>query len=76
VTGEDMTRTFERFLRAFDDDELALFARDRATARPPYWRAMQLALQVEADRRGIRLDHESRSATVPSDESGARRQPA
>ena len=71
-----MTRTFERFLRAFDDDELVLFARERAKARPPYWRALQIALRVEADRRGIRLDHESTSATVPSDESGARRQQA
>jgi hypothetical protein len=73
-----MTRTFERFLRAFDDDELARFARERAVVRPPYWRALQLALQVEADRRGLRvlLDDGSPAAGELAGEVGARREPA
>ena len=53
-----MTRAFERFLRSFSDEELTAFARDRAAVRPPYWRFMQLALQMESDRRGLRFDDE------------------
>lgn len=53
-----MTRTFERFLRSFSDEELAAFARQRAKVRPPYWRVMQVALRIEADRRGLRRDEE------------------
>lgn len=51
-----MTGTFERFLRAFSDDELAAFAQERAAVDPPYWRLMRMALRIEADRRGLRLD--------------------
>ena len=48
-----MTKTFERFLRSFSDEELEAFARDRSRLRPPYWRAMQVALRIERDRRGL-----------------------
>ena len=51
-----MTKTFERFLRSFSDEELAAFARDRGRIQPPYWKVMQLALRIEASRRGLRLD--------------------
>ena len=51
-----MTKTFERFLRSFTDEELAAFAQDRGRVRPPYWKAMRLALRVEATRRSLRLD--------------------
>ena len=70
-----MTRTFERFLRSFADDELVRFAHARAGANPPYWRVMQFALRVEADRRGIRLDHELFTTAVPTDDAPARRYP-
>ncbi len=53
-----MTKTFERFLRSFSDDELRAFARERAKVRPPYWRLMQLALRIELGRRGLRLEDE------------------
>ena len=53
-----MTKTFERFLRSFSDDELATFAQTRSKVRPPYWRAMQLALKIEASRRGFELGGE------------------
>lgn len=53
-----MTSTFERFLRALSDDELAAFARDRARVGPPYWRLLRVALRIEADRRGLALDEE------------------
>ncbi len=53
-----MTKTFERFLRSFSDEELAAFARDRGRARPPYWKVMRLALQVEADRRHLRFEED------------------
>ena len=53
-----MTRTFERFLRSFTDEELTAFAQERARIRPPYWRVMQLALRIESDRRGLRLEDE------------------
>ena len=53
-----MTHTFERFLRGFDDEDLVAFARDRGAIRPPYWKVMALALRIEADRRGLRLDDE------------------
>ena len=49
-----MTRAFERFLRSFSDDDLVTFARERGEVRPPYWRAMQVALRIEYDRRGLR----------------------
>ena len=51
-----MTRAFQRFLRAFSDDELAAFARERAAVHPPYWTVMHVALRIEAGRRGLRLD--------------------
>jgi hypothetical protein len=50
-----MTKTFERFLRSFSDEELAAFAQDRGRVQPPYWKVMRLALQVEATRRELRL---------------------
>lgn len=53
-----MTRTFERFLRSFSDEELTAFAQDRARVRPPYWKTLQLAMRIETDRRGLRLDDE------------------
>ena len=53
-----MTRTFERFLRSFTDEELTAFAQERARIRPPCWRVMQLALRIESDRRGLRLEDE------------------
>ena len=56
-----MTKAFERFLRSFSDDELAAFARDRATVRPPYWKLMRVALRIEAGRRGLRLEDDVRS---------------
>ena len=58
-----MTRTFERFLRSFNDEDLKAFAHERATLRPPYWQAMQLALRIEAGRRGLRLDDDSTGPT-------------
>lgn len=51
-----MTKTFERFLRSFSDDELIAFAQERGRVRPPYWKVLRLALQVEAGRRQLRLD--------------------
>jgi hypothetical protein len=70
-----MTKTFEHFLRSFDDDELVSFAQTRAALHPPYWRVMRLALRVEADRRGIRLDHESATGGVTTEDTVARREP-
>ena len=64
-----MTKTFERFLRSFTDDELIAFAQDRRRARPPYWKAMRLALQVEAARRRLRLDEDA-SESLPSTTPG------
>lgn len=51
-----MTKSFERFLRSFSDDELAAFAQRRARVRPPYWKAMRLALRIEATRRGLEME--------------------
>jgi hypothetical protein len=51
-----MTRTFERFLRSFSDEELSAFARERSAVRPPYWKLMRVALRIETDRRGLRRD--------------------
>ena len=51
-----MTKTFERFLRSFTDDELTLFAQERAAVHPPYWKVMRLALQIELGRRGLKLE--------------------
>lgn len=51
-----MTKSFERFLHAFSDDELVAFAQDRSLAQPPYWKVMRLALRIEATRRGLALD--------------------
>ena len=53
-----MTKTFERFLRSFTDEEFTAFAQDRARVRPPYWKVMQVALRIESDRRGLRFDDE------------------
>ena len=51
-----MTKTFERFLRSFDDEDLARFAQERERIRPPYWRFLQVALRIESDRRGLRYE--------------------
>ena len=59
-----MTKTFERFLHAFTDEELIAFALERGRARPPYWKTMQLALRIEADRRGLHLDGGPAKVTV------------
>ena len=67
-----MTKTFERFLRAFSDDELAAFAQDRAEARPPYWKTMQLALRIEASRRGLLLDNEALGLSRPAEPKSGR----
>lgn len=61
-----MTKAFERFLRSFGDEELAAFARERAAAKPPYWRLMRLALRIEADRRGLSLRLEDDETAVES----------
>ena len=53
-----MTKTFERFLRSFSDDELATFAQERERVQPPYWRFLRVALRIEADRRGLRLEED------------------
>lgn len=58
-----MTKTFERFLRSFTDDQLIAFAQARSEAQPPYWRVLQFALRLEADRRGMALDPELTGAT-------------
>ncbi len=62
-----MTKTFERFLGSFSDEELVRFAVDRGTARPPYWRMMRLALQIEAGRRGLQLDTDLLGPAVAGD---------
>jgi len=62
-----MTKTFERFLRSFSDEELVRFAQERAAALPPYWRAMRLALRIESDRRGLSFEDEGLGAVVASD---------
>ena len=62
-----MTKTFERFLRSFDDEELMQFARERGALRPPYWRVLRLALQIEIDRRGLHPDPEMVGPVVSSD---------
>ena len=59
-----MTKTFERFLHAFTDEELIAFALERGTVQPPYWKTMQLALRIEADRRALHLDGELAEAAV------------
>lgn len=53
-----MTRTFEHFLRSFSDEDLVAFSEERARAQPPYWRALAVALRVEAGRRGLHLDED------------------
>jgi hypothetical protein len=53
-----MTKTFERFLRSFSDEDLDAFARDRREKRPPYWRVMEVALRIELSRRGLALDED------------------
>jgi hypothetical protein len=53
-----MTQTFERFLRSFSDDELTAFVQERRRVNPPYWKLMQVALRIEASRRGLALDEE------------------
>jgi hypothetical protein len=53
-----MTKTFERFLRSFSDDELIAFAQERHLVQPPYWKVLRVALRIEADRRGLRLDED------------------
>lgn len=69
-----MTKTFERFLHSFSDDELIAFAEDRHRARPPYWKVLRMALRIEADRRGLRLDEDLAKAiatTSPDHEARA-----
>jgi|GEM_PF-6189563 len=69
-----MTKTFERFLRSFSDDELAAFAQERSRIRPPYWKVLQLALRIEATRRGLTLDDDLLGPVTLSDpESPTRR---
>ena len=53
-----MTQAFERFLRSFSDEELTAFAQERRRVNPPYWKLMQVALRIEASRRGLALDQE------------------
>lgn len=53
-----MTKTFERFLRSFSDEELIAFAQDRSRVSPPYWKVMRLALRIEAGRRDLRFDED------------------
>ena len=48
-----MTKTFERFLRSFSDEDLRRFAEQRGAARPPYWPTIRLALRIEMSRRGL-----------------------
>ena len=48
-----MTKTFERFLRSFSDEDLEAFARERSALQPPYWRTLRVALRIELDRRGL-----------------------
>lgn len=48
-----MSKTFERFLRSFSDEELILFAHERAVAQPPYWRMLHSALRLEMSKRGL-----------------------
>jgi len=68
----DMTKTFERFLHAFTDEELIAFARERSRVQPPYWKTMQLALRIEADRRALHLDGELAEVTmIPASGRGA-----
>ena len=59
-----MTKTFERFLRSFSDEELTAFAQDRGRVQPPYWKVMRLALRVEAGRRGLRFDEDIAKAII------------
>ena len=61
-----MTKTFERFLRSFSDEELATFARERSRVRPPYWRFLSMALRIESDRRGLGLEEDVLDATAGS----------
>jgi hypothetical protein len=65
--GETVTKAFERFLRSFSDEELRRFAEHRSAARPPYWRVMRLALQVEMGRRGLDLDSDTLGPVISSD---------
>jgi hypothetical protein len=68
-----MTKTFDRFLRAFSDEELVAFAQDRSRAHPPYWKVLRLALLIEADRRGLRMEvEEAEDAHSSASETGAR----
>ena len=62
-----MTKTFERFLRSFSDDELLAFAQERASVRPPYWRMMRLALQIELSRRDLAVDRDLLDPIVSAD---------
>ena len=67
-----MTETFERFLRSFSDDELAAFARDRVRARPPHWKLLRLALSIESERRGLRLEEELHERPAPPSDGQVR----
>jgi len=64
-----VTKTFERFLRSFSDEELVAFAQDRGRAQPPYWKVMRLALKVEASRRGLQNEQD------PAEPLGATAEP-
>ena len=69
-----MTKTFERFLRSFSDEELVSFAQERSRVRPPYWRFLQVALRIESDRRGLIYESDVLGATaLPTRDHDARR---
>ena len=61
-----MTKTFERFLRSFSDEELIAFAEERCRVQPPYWKVLRVALRIEASRRGLRLDEDLAGAIASS----------
>ena len=62
-----MTKTFERFLRSFSDEELTHFAQEREAVRPPYWRMMRLALQIELNRRSLTVPAELLGSVASGD---------
>jgi hypothetical protein len=73
IRGVTMTKTFERFLRSFSDEELTRFAQERSGLNPPYWRVMSLALQIEADRRGLSFEADLPGSLVANDSEASAR---
>ena len=71
-----MTKTFERFLRTLDDDDLTLFAADRRQKQAPYWRTLSVALRIEMSRRGLGHDASSDISSVGSQHRTSRDVPA